>query len=91
MGFADEPAIDLPRADADATVHRQVAVKLRHGHRDAPASVVGNYRVRESGVEHQVFFADERALAAAPIVFAIRSDQPATARNFTGTSDVCST
>jgi hypothetical protein len=55
MAFADKPAIDLPRADADATVHRQVAVKLRHGHRDAPASVVGDYRIGESGIEHSGF------------------------------------
>ena len=36
MGFADQPPIDLPHADADAAVRRQVAVELRRArHRAA--------------------------------------------------------
>jgi hypothetical protein len=52
MGFTDKPAIDLPHADPDAAVRRQIAVALRHHHRHAPADVVRDYGIGESGVEH---------------------------------------
>jgi hypothetical protein len=52
MGFADEPPIYLQRANTDTAVHRQIAIEARHRHRHAPASVVGDYRVREQWIEH---------------------------------------
>jgi hypothetical protein len=40
MGRANQPAIYLLHADADASVRRQVAIELGHCHRHAPAGVV---------------------------------------------------
>src|ERR1700733_5578791 len=50
MGRTHQLAIDLPHADPDAPVGRQVA---RHHHRHAPAGVVGDYGIGESGIEHR--------------------------------------
>jgi hypothetical protein len=72
MGRTDQLAIDLPDADPDATIRRQIAVALRHHHRHAPAGVVGDYGIGESGIEHFGFPSRAgRTVAAAPIVSAI--------------------
>jgi hypothetical protein len=76
MGRTDQLAVDLPHADPDAAIRRQIAVALRHHHRHAPAGVVGNYRVWESGIEHLGPFARAQNLAAARIVSVISQLSP---------------
>jgi hypothetical protein len=55
MRFADEPPSSLERAFADASIHRQAVLEFRQRHRRAPAGIVRDYRVGESGIEHSGF------------------------------------